>query len=104
MIYKHTPGPWVVTKSPSHNGYWVHSADRDSGPDISVFAPYGAREKERQAQAFADATLVASAPNLAHMVASLLSDARRRQEIEPNAGTAARIAEAVELLERVRGE
>lgn len=48
-------------------------------------------------------TLYDTQIDLAHMVAALLVDARRRQEIEPNAGTEARIAEVVGLLERVRG-
>lgn len=64
MTTKHTAGPWTVSKSPSHNGYRVTSSDVDTGLDVSVFAPYGRREKERQEQALADAHLIASAPDL----------------------------------------
>lgn len=60
----HTRGTWAATKSSSHNGYAVHSIDPNTTLDISVFAPYGGREKEWREQALADATLVAAAPDL----------------------------------------
>lgn len=50
-----------------------------------------------------DARAMAKAPELAHLVAALLEDARRRQEIEANAGTAARIDQAEALLRQLRG-
>ena len=77
MTTKHTAGPWTVSKSPSHNGYRVTSSDVDTGLDVSVFAPYGRREKERQEQALADAHLIAAAPDLVEALKELAFRAER---------------------------
>lgn len=71
-----TNGRWTVTKSCSHNGYTVQDIPRDGEVDVSVFAPYGAREQERQATALAVANLVAAAPEMFTAISDFLLDHR----------------------------
>lgn len=75
--------------------------------DASWLSEEGATHNQRvgaEKQMAAIGVTVNTADELAHMVAKLLQDAMRRQEIEPNAGTAARISEAKYLLTTINGE
>lgn len=81
----------------------MEQAHRDAGWLSEEGATHNQRVgAERQMSAIG--ITVNTADELAHMVAKLLQDAQRRQEIEPNAGTAARIAEARDLLATINGE
>lgn len=65
---KHTPGPWVVQKSPSHNGYSVKSEaldwDNQTREVASVFMSYGLKAEERRGIVHANARLIAAAPEM----------------------------------------
>lgn len=92
----HTPGPWKVSHSVSHNGFtiWTDNGNRDEAY-ISVFCAYsGKDEKERRAKAKADADLVAAAPDLLRLAYQYRDDLHH----PPSADSRHRRIEAIESL------
>lgn len=87
----HTPGPWTVEKSSSHNGYTVWGTpdwDGNRRDVASVFMAYGLKAEERREIVSANANLISAAPDMKAALEQILMEdvfhlAVNREELSP---------------------